>query len=180
MMFAFLRRLGHDVNIKRVDRLYHLMDLEALVPKPPTSTPANSDDTGHRIYPRGLELYGTPEIFNTDQGSQYTSDSFTSILIECGSAISMDGRGRAIDNVFVERLWRSYKYEYLYLCCPDIGADLYSGTDKYMRHFNWERPHSSLGGASPAAIYLSDANRKLNSQRTASLRFAAARTITEA
>lgn len=103
---------------------------------------------------RALSLYGRPEIFNTDQGSQFTAHSFTSILSSNGIAISMDGRGRALDNVFIERFWRSYKYEYLYLRLPGNGTELYSGTDAYMQHFNTTRPHSSLEGRSPAALYL--------------------------
>ena len=101
-----------------------------------------------------IDRYGRPEIFNTDQGSQFTADAFTSILSSHGIAISMDGRGRAIDNVFAERLWRSYKYEYLYLSCPTTAEELYRGTEKYLTDFNWSRPHSSLDGRSPGALYL--------------------------
>lgn len=180
-MTALLQNMGYIVNRKRIKRLYQVMGLEAIGPKPSLSKPAK----GHKIYPyllRDLQInsvnqvwatdltyipmptgfmylmavvdlysrkviawptprwgvsnsmdtdfcssvlkealqYGKPEIFNTDQGSQFTSEVFTNTLKEYGIQISMDGKGRAIDNIFavrrtVERLWRSVKYEYLYL-----------------------------------------------------------------
>jgi len=103
---------------------------------------------------QAIDEYGCPEIFNTDQGSQYTARNFLAVLDKHKIAISMDGRGRALDNVFIERLWRSYKYEYLYLSCPDTGVELHQGTERYLEHFNRQRPHSSLAGCSPADIYL--------------------------
>ncbi len=87
---------------------------------------------------RALSRYGWPEIFNTDQAGQFTAHSFTSIPIDNGIANRMDDRGRALDNVVIERFWRSYKH--LYLCLPENGAELYSGTEPYMRHFNTTRP----------------------------------------
>lgn len=213
MMTDYLRLAGHQVNPKRVRRLYALMGLRGIAPGP--STPQTSRPApAHRIYPyllRGvrierpnhvwssdityvpvpggffyvvavidwfsrlvlswqmsnslesgfccralteaLESYGCPEIFNTDQGAQFTSRDFTDLLSQHEIAISMDGRGRALDNVFIERLWRSYKYEYVYLVNPENGRQLYEGNDWYFRHFNTERPHSALGGKTPMMIY---------------------------
>jgi putative transposase len=212
MMHQHLQNLGHQINIKRVRRLYGIMGLVGLVPQASTSTPAGGGE--HSIYPyllrnveithanqvwstdityvpmptgyfyltavidwysryvlswaisnslensfciavlaEALEQYGCPEIFNTDQGSQYTARNFLDVLRQHKIAISMDGRGRALDNVFIERLWRSYKYEYLYLSCPDSGSALHDGTEQYFGHFNHQRPHSSLQGRSPAMLY---------------------------
>jgi putative transposase len=190
MMYGYLRKLGHEINIKRIRRLYGLMGLESLVPQPGTTVSATGSE--HQIYPyllrkvsierinqvwstdityipmpggflyltavidwfsrfvlswdisntlensfclrvvtQAIEEYGSPEIFNTDQGSQYTARNFTSVLKNAQIAISVDGRGRALDNVFVERLWRSYKYEYLYLCCSASAGELFDGTGEY-------------------------------------------------
>jgi putative transposase len=94
-----------------------------------------------------------PEIFNTDQGVQFTSESFTSRLASLSVAISMDGRGRALDNVFIERLWRSVKHEDIYL--KDYGGadDLYEGLESYFRFYDHERPHQALAYQTPAAVY---------------------------
>ena len=100
-----------------------------------------------------LALYGAPEIFNTDQGSQFTSSQFTSILETHGVAISMDGRGRAIDNVFVERLWRTIKYEHVYLNPATSGSELREELAKYIEFYNAERPHDGLGGSTPDEAY---------------------------
>lgn len=94
-----------------------------------------------------------PEIFNTDQGSQFTSDLYVKLLRKEKVQISMDGKGRAIDNVFIERFWRSYKYEYLYLNPPNGGLELYRGTEVYMRFYNHERSHESLDYGIPAERY---------------------------
>jgi len=94
-----------------------------------------------------------PEIFNTDQGAQYTSIAFTSRLQKNNIKISMDGRGRALDNVFVERLWRSVKYEDIYIKDYQIVPELTFGLEQYFRHYNNERPHQALGGRTPAMIY---------------------------
>ena len=97
---------------------------------------------------------GTPGIFNTDQGSQFTSEEFTRPLLECGVRISMDGRGRALDNVFIERLWRSVKYEDLYLRDYADGHALYAGLARYFHYYNHERPHSGLAMRAPASCYM--------------------------
>jgi len=89
-----------------------------------------------------LSRYGTPEIFNTDQGSQFTSDDFTQVLKDAGVRISMDGRGRWTDNVFIERLWRSLKYECVYLRDLETGFDAMREIGRWIKFYNEERPHS--------------------------------------
>lgn len=96
---------------------------------------------------------GSPLIFNTDQGAQFTSKEFTGCLEEAGIQISMDGRGRALDNVFVERLWRSVKYEHVYLHEYECVNELYSGLDSYFKFYNEERPHQSLGYTPPYELH---------------------------
>ncbi len=96
---------------------------------------------------------GEPGIFNTDQGSQFTTREFTQHLLERQVLISMDGRGRALDNVFVERLWRSVKYENIYLNDYQSVRALYAGLDEYFRFYNHERPHSALDGRTPAEVH---------------------------
>ena len=208
-MRAVLQEQGYGVNRKRIKRLYQLMGLQAIGPKPNTSKPAE----GHKVYPyllRNLkveranqvwatdltyipmptgfmylmavvDLYsrkviswgvsntmdtdfccdvlkealqtGRPAIFNTDQGSQFTSEAFTAILKQHEVQISMDGKGRAIDNIFVERLWRSVKYEYLYLKRPETCQQLYKGLEEYFLFYNQERLHQSLEYKTPDTIY---------------------------
>ena len=96
---------------------------------------------------------GRPEIFNTDQGSQFTSLDFTSALKDAGIAISMDGRGRCLDNIFIERLWRSLKYEAVYLHEMTDGFAAERVIGQWMRFYNGERPHSALDGRTPAEAY---------------------------
>ncbi|MGH2645337.1 MAG: transposase [Chitinophagaceae bacterium] len=96
---------------------------------------------------------GKPEIFNTDQGSQFTSDVFTELLKSAEIRISMDGKGRAIDNIFIERLWRSVKYENIYLCSYEDGVRLYEGLNEYFRFYNTERLHQSLDYKTPEVLY---------------------------
>lgn len=211
-MTAWLRRKGHDVNRKRIQRLMRLMGLEGIAPKPGTSKPHPE----HEIYPyllrnvkivrpnqvwstditycalrsgfmylvavidwysryivswelsntldadfcvvalnRALER-GKPEIFNTDQGCQFTSKPFLSPLKDRQISISMDGRGRALDNIFVERFWRTLKYEWLYLNDYERVPDLSRGLQKYLRFYNSERLHSSLGYRTPQEIHFED------------------------
>ena len=95
----------------------------------------------------------TPDIFNTDQGCQFTSEAFTKILLDSGVSISMDGRGRALDNVFVERLWRSVKYEDVYPKGYSTMAEATEGLDEYFRFYNWERPHQSLDRQRPGVVH---------------------------
>ena len=206
---AWLRREGHAVNPKRIRRLMGLMGLQAIYPKPRTSTPA----PGHRKYPyllRDLKITrpgqvwstdityvpmqhgfmylvaiidwfsryvlawqlsntldglfcrvalrqalerGTPEIFNTDQGAQFTAVEFTDVLENAGIRISMDGRGRALDNVFVERLWRTVKYENIYIKDYGTVPQLDAGLHAYFQFYNHERLHQSLDYCTPAEVH---------------------------
>jgi len=208
-MTAHLRRQGHEVNHKRVQRLMNKMGLQAIYPKPRTSVAVK----GHTVYPyllRNLALtrpnqvwsadityipmlrgfmylaaimdwysryvvawqlsntldglfcldaldlalaQGQPEIFNTDQGAQFTALAFTSRLEADGIRISMDGRGRALDNVFVERLWRSVKYEHVYLYEYAAVPELEKGLHEYFTFYNYERPHQSLSYQTPAEVH---------------------------
>jgi putative transposase len=106
--------------------------------------------------------FGLPEIFNTDQGSQFTSDVFTGVLNDHGVKISMDGKGRALDNVFVERLWRSLKYENVYIKGYESLKDANAGISAYMTFFNEKRIHQSLDYKTPDYVYF-----KNNKERTA-------------
>jgi putative transposase len=96
---------------------------------------------------------GRPEVFNTDQGVQFTAAGFTGRLESSGVAVSMDGRGRALDNVFVERLWRSVKYEDIYIQGYEAVPELHRGLARYFGFYNEERPHQSLDYRTPAAVY---------------------------
>jgi putative transposase len=100
-----------------------------------------------------LVRYGRPEIFNTDQGSQFTSHDFTSVLSKNSIAISMDGKGAWRDNVFVERLWRSIKYEEVYLKAYDSVSEARASIGRYLTFYNGQRPHSSLGRRTPDQAY---------------------------
>lgn len=206
-----LRRMGYEVNRKRVYRLMRLMNLRSVLPKPNTSERCKE----HKIYPylfrtrkvvRPQEAWATdityipmakgflylivvmdwysrfvlswelsncmdtdfcllaleaafqwgfPAIFNSDQGSQFTSLAFTGRLLDAAIQISMDGKGRAIDNIFVERLWRTVKYEYVYLHAFEDGHSLHRGLAEYFRYYNYDRPHDAFGGKTPAEVYLS-------------------------
>jgi putative transposase len=100
-----------------------------------------------------LARFGRPEIFNSDQGSQFTSPRFTEVLIAAGARISMDGRGRWMDNVFIERLWRSLKYECVYLHAFETGSELRAGLTWWIDYYNSRRPHSGLNGRTPDEAY---------------------------
>jgi putative transposase len=102
---------------------------------------------------QALTRYGRPEIFNTDQGSQFTSDDFTGTLKRHGVMISMDGKGRCMDNIFVERLWRSLKYEEVYLNAYATVAEARTGIGTWLSFYNEERQHQSLGYRTPRQIY---------------------------
>ena len=92
-------------------------------------------------------------MFNTDQGVQFTAEAFTGRLLSAGVAVSMDGRGRALDNVFVERLWRTVKYEDIYIRGYETVAELLRGLTRYFAFYNQERLHQSLGYETPAEVY---------------------------
>jgi putative transposase len=100
-----------------------------------------------------LARHGKPDILNTDQGSQFTGSAFTAVLADSGIAISMDGKGAWRDNVFVERLWRSVKYEEVYLRAYDSVSEARASIGRYLGFYNGRRPHSSLDGATPDQAY---------------------------
>ena len=100
-----------------------------------------------------IARFGSPEIFNTDQGSQFTSFAFTNTLKDAEIRISMDGRGRWMDNVFIERLWRSLKYECVYLNAFEAGSEARAGIDRWVGYYNGGRPHSAFAGRTPDEVY---------------------------
>jgi putative transposase len=106
-----------------------------------------------------LTKWGNPEIFNTDQGSQFTSHSFLNPLINNDIRISMDSKGRALDNIFIERFWRTIKYEHLYLRAYSDGRELGEGLSKYFQFYNQDRKHQSLGYQTPAVWYTKGVER---------------------
>ncbi len=108
-----------------------------------------------------LARYGRPDIFNSDQGSQFTSPRFTGVLQAAGVRISMDGRGRWMDNVFIERLWRSLKYECIYLHAFETGTNLRAGLTSWITYYNTRRPHSTLAGRTPDEAYKATGTIKL-------------------
>lgn len=210
-MTTYLREdLGYPINKKRIERLYRLMDIQAIIPGPHTSKGCKE----HKKYPyllRNLKIthknqvwatdityvpinggymyliaiidlysryvlnwalsntmeaewcadvlsdtikqYGKPEIFNTDQGSQFTSDTFTGVLKDNKIQISMDGKGRATDNIFIERLWRTVKYDDIYLHAYENGFELYQGLKRFFTFYNEQRRHSSIGNKRPVELY---------------------------
>ncbi len=209
-MMDFLKRSGHGVNRKRIQRLMRKMGIEGLSPKRRTTL----QNQGHRVYPyllrnlnierpdqvwccdityiplklgffylvavmdwysrsvlswrlsnsmdvdfcvealeEALSRGSKPEIFNTDQGSQFTSKEFTQALKSSDIAISMDGKGRAIDNVMIERLWRTLKYEEVYLKEYGSGADCHSGLGEYLNYYSHERSHQGLNHQTPWEVY---------------------------
>jgi putative transposase len=108
-----------------------------------------------------LRRHGRPQIFNTDQGSQFTGESFTAVLKDAQVDISMDGKGRAMDNIMVERLWRSVKYEEVYLKDYESVSELVAALRVYFHFYNHERPHQSHGGATPSQVYRGEAQLAL-------------------
>ena len=100
-----------------------------------------------------IAKFGKPEIFNTDQGTQFTSKSFIGVLKSNHIQISMDGRGRCLDNVFIERLWWTVKYHYLYLWAFENGTALRKGLQKWFRFYNQERSHQALDEMTPDEVY---------------------------
>ncbi|KAA8476167.1 transposase [Arcticibacter tournemirensis] len=100
-----------------------------------------------------IARHGKPEIINSDQGSQFTSDEYTELLKSNTIQISMDGKGRATDNIFIERLWRSLKQEYVYLNPQEDGLSLYQGIKKWFDFYNYQRHHQSLEDRLPADLF---------------------------
>lgn len=115
-----------------------------------------------QVLRQALAEYPAPTIFNTDQGSQFTSDEFTSVLAGSGIQISMDGKGRALDNIFVERLWRTVKYEDIYLRAYSDGWELETGLSRYFEFYNYRRFHQSLSYRTPRQV-LKGAEKDQNS-----------------
>ncbi len=209
-MRDYLRRQGHKINRKRVQRLMRKMGIRSVAPGPNTSKPSSA----HKVYPyllndlvinranhvwctdityirmeggfvylvaimdwysrkvlsweisasmedsfcvsaleRALRLYPKPEIFNTDQGAQFTSKDFTGVLKDNSINISMDRKGRCMDNIFIERLWRSVKYEEIYLNDYATTDDLRKALRTYFHFYNTERPHQTFNGATPVEVY---------------------------
>lgn len=105
------------------------------------------------VLKQAIADYGKPQIVNTDQGSQFTSNDFTDYLINNGIKISMDGKGRAVDNIWIERFWRSVKYEDIYLKCYTTVTELKSGLDKYFKFYNEDRPHETMKYKTPTEMY---------------------------
>ena len=124
---------------------------------------SNTQDTAFCIeaLEEALERYGAPQIFNTDQGAQFTSEAFTDVLKDHGIEISMDGKGRWVDNVFVERLWRSVKHEDVYLRSYETPAALRAGLARYFEFYNTRRRHSALDRCTPDAVYFEQPAMKL-------------------
>lgn len=211
-MTVYLQNQGYTINHKRVQRLMHKMDIQAIYPKPSLSK-ANPE---HKVYPYLLReltithpnqvwstdityipmrngfMYlvavidwysryvlawqlsntldspfcvevlhqalqrGKPDIFNTDQGVQFTASAFITVLEKAGIRISMDGKGRALDNIFIERLWRSVKYEDIYLKDYVTVPALFLGLDQYFTFYNQERPHQSLDYQTPTEVYFAN------------------------
>ncbi len=106
-----------------------------------------------QVVDEAMQLHGNPEIFNTDQGSQFTSEVFIGLLKDNNVQVSMDGNVRDIDNIFIERLWRTVKYEHIYLHVADDGLQLYEGLKNYFQFYNTNRPHQSLQYKTPEAFY---------------------------
>jgi putative transposase len=114
-----------------------------------------------------LARFGRPGIFNSDQGSQFTSPRFTEVLTAAGVRVSMDGRGRWMDNVFIERLWRSLKYECVYLHAFETGSELRTGLACWIAYYNGARPHSSLAGMTPDEAYAATGPGRTDTERLA-------------
>lgn len=104
-------------------------------------------------YLEAIQKHGKPQIINTDQGSQYTSEEFTGVVLGSDVKLSMDGKGRATDNAFIEGLWKMVKYEDVYLKCYETGTELYNGLDQYFKKYNHGRRHSSIDDRYPSEVY---------------------------
>ena len=122
-----------------------------------------SADNVHEMLKESIRKFGTPEIINTDQGSQYTTKAWEDLLKENGILISMDGRGRCKDNIWIERFWRTVKQEYVYINPTDSVVELRQGISDYIEFYNYERPHQSIGEVLPARSYANSRTSRENS-----------------
>ena len=109
-----------------------------------------------------IQEYGVPEIFNTDQGSQFTSNQFSQVVINSGAKLSMDGKGRATDNAFIENLWKMLKYEDIYLKAYEEGLSLYRGIAQYFYNWNFNRRHSSIDNKYPAELFVNSLKQRVS------------------
>jgi putative transposase len=107
----------------------------------------------HSVLKEAIGIHGKPEIINSDQGSQFTCHDWIEYLENNEIKISMDGKGRAIDNIFIERFWRSIKYDYVYINPADDGQELYKGIKEYMNYYNNYLPHQGIGRKIPVKLY---------------------------
>ena len=107
-----------------------------------------------QVVQEAFDKYGKPDIFNTDQGSQYTSKDFVALINDNNIRFSMDGKGRALDNIFIERAWRTTKQEYVYIHVPDTGLELHKGLSQFFDFYNFKRKHQSLNDLTPSQIFL--------------------------
>ena len=159
-MVRHLRRQGVNIGRRRVRRgfLYLVAIMDWATRKVLARRLSNTMDVGFcvMVLEEALARFGTPDIFNTDQGSQFTSFAFTAVLKDAEIRISMDGRGRWMDNVFIERLWRSMKYECVYLHAFETGSELRVGLTRWIGYYNADRPHSGLAGQTPDEAYGAD------------------------
>lgn len=114
-----------------------------------------------------IHRFAAPEIMNADQGSQFTSFAWTDRLKRVGTRISMDGKGRCLDNIFIERLWRSLKYECVYLHAWETGSQGKAGIAKWVSFYNRQRPHATHGGQPPAVVYFTKIETDRHEQRVA-------------
>jgi putative transposase len=105
------------------------------------------------VMKQAIKEHGKPEIINSDQGSQFTCEDWIELMTTEGILISMDGKGRAIDNIFIERFWRSLKYDYVYLHPANDGLELYQGLKEYISYYNYELHHQGIGRRIPAELY---------------------------
>ena len=148
---------GSDITYIRLDHgfcyLYAILDWFSRYVVGWSLSPSMESDFCVNTMNIAIEKYGAPEISNTDQGSQFTGDDFIGVLTQSEIKISMDGRGRCMDNIFTERLWRSVKYEDVYIKSYENIEDARINLDAYFKFYNSERPHSSLGQKTPRSIY---------------------------
>jgi putative transposase len=155
-MAAVLRREGWEVNRKRAKRLIRVMGIEAIYQRRVLSWRLSitmETDFCVEALAEAMERYGQPEIFNTDQGVQFTSAAFIDELADRGVRISMDGKGRYLDNIFIERLWRSLKYEEVYIRAYDSVAEARRSLGVWLAFYNDVRPHQSFEYRTPREVF---------------------------